>query len=179
MRIEQLMSKLFGFSTQTYFNWKKDSMSKRPIITLLEKYFSKEELEEFLETGKISKLEQSSDAHDEFEVLRSKVIENSLYEAKRKYKIIFGSFGLEFLNNYGSKEILKEILPNVTNYTIETAKDKLFEHIKGYETKKFGIPKNTGKKELLSKYIQRSFTTTEIYAMLENQETFFDLDYIY
>lgn len=107
------------------------------------------------------------------------IIENSLYAAQKKYKIIIEKFRFELLNNYGSKEILKEILPNVTNYTIETAKDKLFEHIKGYETKKFGIPKNTAKKELLSKYIQRSFTTTEIYAMLENQETFFDLDYVY
>lgn len=54
MRIEQLMSKLFGFSTQTYFNWKKE---QRPILALLTKYISKNELEEFLETGRISKFE--------------------------------------------------------------------------------------------------------------------------
>lgn len=54
MRIEQLMSKLFGFSTQTYFNWKKE---QRPILALLAKYISKNELEEFLETGRISKFE--------------------------------------------------------------------------------------------------------------------------
>ena len=56
MRIEILMSKLFGYSPQTYFNWKKES-DKRPIINLLDKYFKKEELEEFLETGKIDKFE--------------------------------------------------------------------------------------------------------------------------
>lgn len=56
-RIEQLMSELFGFSTQSYFNWKRDAKTKRKIMDLLDIYFSKEMLEEFLETGKVSKLE--------------------------------------------------------------------------------------------------------------------------
>lgn len=64
MRIEQLMSKLFGFSTQTYFNWKKDSKTKRPIISLLEKYFSKDDLQEFLDTGKVAKYEKMSEGKD-------------------------------------------------------------------------------------------------------------------
>lgn len=56
MKIEQIMSKCFGFSPQTYFNWKKEE-NKRPIITLISKYLSKKEILEFLETGKITKLE--------------------------------------------------------------------------------------------------------------------------
>nr|WP_321268456.1 hypothetical protein [uncultured Sulfurimonas sp.] len=56
MKIEILMSKLFGFSTQTYFNWKKEE-EKRPIITLINRYFDKKELIEFLESGKIQKME--------------------------------------------------------------------------------------------------------------------------
>lgn len=56
MRIEQIMSKCFGFSPQTYFNWKKEEAS-RPIITLISKYFSKEDLIEFLDSGRVSKLE--------------------------------------------------------------------------------------------------------------------------
>ncbi|MDD2448454.1 MAG: hypothetical protein PHS42_03700 [Sulfurimonas sp.] len=57
MKIELLMSRLFGFSPQTYFNWKKDE-NKRPIIKLLSMYTNKIELEEFLETGKIDKFEK-------------------------------------------------------------------------------------------------------------------------
>lgn len=57
MRIEQLMSKLFGYSAQTYFNWKKDKDTTRPIMNLMDKYFTKEELEEFLETGTITKMD--------------------------------------------------------------------------------------------------------------------------
>lgn len=57
MRIEQLMSKLFGYSAQTYFNWKRDKDTARPIMNLMNKYFTKEELEEFLETGTIARLD--------------------------------------------------------------------------------------------------------------------------
>lgn len=56
MKIEILMSKLFGYSSQTYFNWKKDEKN-RPVISLLSKYFTKKDLEEFLESGKIQKME--------------------------------------------------------------------------------------------------------------------------
>jgi hypothetical protein len=53
-RIEFIMSDLFKYSPQTYFNHKKE---KRPILELLEKYFGKEDIEEFLNTGKIQKFE--------------------------------------------------------------------------------------------------------------------------
>jgi hypothetical protein len=49
-----LMSSLFGFSAPTFYSWKKE---KRPIILLVEKYFEKKELIEFLNTKKIHKLE--------------------------------------------------------------------------------------------------------------------------
>lgn len=52
---EKPIIKLMNFSRNTYYVWKREG---RPIISLLEKYFTKEELEEFLQTGKISALEQ-------------------------------------------------------------------------------------------------------------------------
>lgn len=48
------ISSLLLFTPQGVNKWKKE---QRPIIALLEKYFSKEDLEEFLKTGKIQKLE--------------------------------------------------------------------------------------------------------------------------
>ena len=48
--------KVLGVSKNSYWNYKKQG---RPIIDLLERYFGKEELQEFLDTGKISKLEKS------------------------------------------------------------------------------------------------------------------------
>lgn len=54
MTFKQVMAGLFSTAEGTYYKWKKE---KRPIITLLEKYFTKEDLEEFLEYGTIEKLE--------------------------------------------------------------------------------------------------------------------------
>ncbi len=52
---ESVYVNLFGWgSANTYYNWKKE---KRPIISLLEKYFTKEDLEEFLEYSTVEKLE--------------------------------------------------------------------------------------------------------------------------
>jgi phosphoglycerate-specific signal transduction histidine kinase len=45
------MAAIFSTSEGTYYKWKREN---RPIINLLDKYFTKEELEEFLETGEIS-----------------------------------------------------------------------------------------------------------------------------
>lgn len=46
MRYDELMSKLFGFSVPTYYNWKKE---KRAIIDLIEQSFSTQQIESFLE----------------------------------------------------------------------------------------------------------------------------------
>lgn len=59
MREEDIYSSLFGFgSNTTFYTWKKDP--KRIIFKLLNQYFSKDELEEFLQTGKIKKFDDLS-----------------------------------------------------------------------------------------------------------------------
>lgn len=56
MKKEDIFTKLFQFSIPTFYNWQRE---KRPIIKLLEKYFTKDDLEEFLQTGKIQKFEEN------------------------------------------------------------------------------------------------------------------------
>lgn len=51
--MEKTILNLFQYSRATYYSWKRE---KRPIILLIEKYFTKEDLEEFLQTNEISKL---------------------------------------------------------------------------------------------------------------------------
>lgn len=46
------ISKILGIARRTYFHWQKDEY-KYYAINLFNKYFTKEELEEFIETGKI------------------------------------------------------------------------------------------------------------------------------
>jgi len=72
MRIKNLfdykkIENLFLFTRQTWSKWKKE---KRPIVNLLEKYFSDEDIEEFLKTGKISRFEEISD----LEILNSEAV---------------------------------------------------------------------------------------------------------
>jgi hypothetical protein len=55
MTSEKLMVELFGFSSPTYYKWSKHE--KRKIFDLINYAFSNNELEEFLKTGKISKIE--------------------------------------------------------------------------------------------------------------------------
>lgn len=63
----KLVTKLFGFSRQSWNNWKKEQAEEgtRPIISLLEKYFSEYDLQEFLETQKISRLELCAENEEE------------------------------------------------------------------------------------------------------------------
>lgn len=67
MKLDEATSTILGCSVSGYYKWKKE---KRPIIKLLEKYFNKEELEEFLESGKIEKLEKT-------DFLKQQVIEKN------------------------------------------------------------------------------------------------------
>lgn len=48
----KITEKLFGFTRQTYTKWKQED---RPIINLIEKYFSEDELREFIEYGTMEK----------------------------------------------------------------------------------------------------------------------------
>ncbi len=50
----KIVMELFQFSRQSWNNWKKEN---RPIVLLIEKYFTNQDLQEFLDTGKISKFE--------------------------------------------------------------------------------------------------------------------------
>jgi len=47
------LAALFGFTVQGANKWKREK-EKRPIVSLLEKYFTEKELEEFLEKGEIT-----------------------------------------------------------------------------------------------------------------------------
>ncbi len=54
MTHKEVMAKLFDFNATTYYAWKKQN---RPIINLIDKYFTKEDLQEFIEKGSITSLD--------------------------------------------------------------------------------------------------------------------------
>ncbi len=58
MKTEDIFCQLFGFSKNTYYSWKRE---KKPIIELLNKYFTKDELLEYVETDKIANMKLLED----------------------------------------------------------------------------------------------------------------------
>lgn len=52
-----IISQLLGNTINTVTNWRNE---ERPVIALLEKYFQDHEIQEFLDTGKISRFEGES-----------------------------------------------------------------------------------------------------------------------
>jgi len=53
--MREIMSRVCNISDKSYYVWRKKSHIK--LIMLIEKYFSKDDLEEFLETGTIQELD--------------------------------------------------------------------------------------------------------------------------
>lgn len=54
MAYHKAVSKLMSFSINSYYVWKKEN---RPIIALLHKYFKEDDINEFLQTGSVSKFD--------------------------------------------------------------------------------------------------------------------------
>lgn len=71
---KQLACEILDISTRSYSNFSKQ---KRLIITLLEKYFTKEDLQEFIEFGKINNFENNNSIQEYFiETKKNKYIQN-------------------------------------------------------------------------------------------------------
>ena len=85
MTFKEVMAAIFSTAEGTFYKWKREN---RPIISLLETYFNKEELEEFLKTGKISKMETLNRVEELY--LRQK----DLYFSNM-YKVIFSKNGID------------------------------------------------------------------------------------
>ncbi len=147
--------KVLGVSKNSYWNYKNQ---QRPIIFLLEKYFTKEDLEEFLETGKISKFENNAGLSQDIDLLKSIIVNDAIYSAKEKLR----NLNFDFIYSKGAIDILKDILASIetNDLNLENAKDVLFTLIKGYDAHWISL-KNPMKKKLLSSYIENLFSKAE------------------
>lgn len=163
--------RLLDVSRNTYYVHKREN---RPIVALLEKYFASEELEEFLETGKISKLEGGVAYSGDLDLLKSLNIDNAIFSAKDKLQRLEGSFK-DWVYNKGSIEILKDVLTSIeeNEVTIENAKDILFARIKGYDANWISL-KNPGKQRLLSIFIEKYFSKFECFAICKYSDEVFN-----
>ena len=146
------LAKFLGFTIQGANKWKREK-TERPIILFLEKYFTDKDLEEFLTTGKVSRLE-SQKIDDDFKdlILDDHMLHNV------KFKLMTLSAGtfkmLEIL-----QDALKDIDPNDDEFTLENAKQRLIDRILGM--------KNDYSKDV-SVLIDDFFSKAEVFVIVKN-----------
>ena len=68
----EIYSKILEVSENSYYRWK--SKDHTVLMNLLEKYFSENDLQEFLETGKIQKQERLNELIEDIKNLMKKYI---------------------------------------------------------------------------------------------------------
>jgi len=166
--------KLLGVSKNSYWNYKKQD---RPIITFLEKYFTEEEIVEFLDTGSMQKLEDTN------KFVQNVKLENELFEKHIAYGLQYkfrndreGSF-LNWLSHVAGKKYLKEIVLDIQKgeYSMADTKEKILSQISGMEkTTEFNILVAKLKKGDLSSYIRRSLSELECYVLVKHYNIVMD-----
>ncbi len=129
MTKEQIMVELFEFSAPTYYKWTKKE--KRKIFDLLNYAFSLEELEEFIRTGKIKKIEtlNNKDNKETFEELdkfttQLTKVSNS-FIAKNIINIMTEHF-INHNNKINMEDLIYEIFSSAYYNFIECADEEFF-----------------------------------------------------
>jgi len=159
------MKKILDIKERTLYNWRKE---EKPIVLLLEKYFTQADLDEFLTTGVIRRLEDDKFKNFEDPIL----VDHAIYSAKLKLRLFFDKNLTEAVSDkiVRIKDLLIEVIEKIDlddGYTIENSKDRLMDQIKIIEAMK-------SRKELLSTEIKRYFSKAEVYAMIKYSDEVFD-----
>jgi hypothetical protein len=108
------IAEILGVHRNSYFNYRKQN---RPIINLIEKYFSKEDLEEFLKDGRISKIDNISIQN----LVTLEYLEYSVTSKIQKIDFSFMFLFLLYIINFRDiqhvelKNIKKEFLSTILN----------------------------------------------------------------
>jgi hypothetical protein len=163
---KEVASQVLQCTLSSYYNWDNQN---RPIIQLLEKYFSKSDLEEFLEFGAIKKFENIKNDNDLF-------IEYVKYNLLEKLDRIFATKGkgiFEKANKYIPKEIFKSILHDLQKDPMfemqqRDSKKVMINRIKGYESSLLEKPSQSQ----LIDIIENNLSNIECYVLIKYYEEF-------
>ncbi len=80
--MKEIICQILGISQGSYYRWKQE----RLVINLLEKYCTQEDLEEYLNTGRIERFERSLEYNDEMDefFLKNALMKIELYGTRDK-----------------------------------------------------------------------------------------------
>jgi len=165
--------KMLGVSKNSYWNYKKQA---RPIISFLEKYFTAEELEEFMGTGKISRLETAEQSERKISRYEKTVLDHALYSVKDKIKIYTAT--LLQGGGYKLKDVLLIALDNIFNGLetpdIDLAKHTLITTINTIEITvlKIPLPKKVAS---VSNWVEYNLSQVEAYVLIKHYKEIFNM----
>ncbi|PZQ08180.1 MAG: hypothetical protein DI567_02020 [Aliarcobacter butzleri] len=99
----ETLTNLFKLSRSGIFKWKKEN---RPIINLINEYFSEEDIKEYLETGQITKFKTNNLYHKsierKFNTLLEEIRETLDFEGIHLLFNFLDKYKLDLLNNINS-----------------------------------------------------------------------------
>lgn len=158
---------LMKISRSGYFKFKRE---ERPIISLLEKYFNKEDLREFIDTGKIVRLENIQNKSGSDGVILNLLIDEAKFSLKTKLDGLFKILGVPDLTKVLPKKLLLKILIELVSknqISPDNIKERLLEHLKGYQTslKQLEHPNHV---KILYDFIDAKLTKLEVYVLAKN-----------
>lgn len=121
--MKDLICKVMGISQASYYRWKEE----RPVINLLEKYCTEDDLEEFLSTGRISKFERNIEQDDD---MKEFILKNAISKIQHYGTIPTFSFGKtlkEIFNKDNIEAVLSiKILLNILDNRLVTDLDSYY-----------------------------------------------------
>lgn len=162
--MKQSISKLLDISERSYYTWKKEN---RPIIEFLEKYFTESDLEEFLQTNSISRLE--SDNTD----MEYMLIEYARFNLKLKLDLILLKPLWIDISKKFPKKIFLDVISEISNSPkIDIEKYKSKEYLlEKFETHKPVLGGwNKKNKELVIKLIKENLSNLDCYVLIKYPE---------
>ena len=157
---------MLGNTEKSYYRWKEEG---RPIIAFLERYFTKEDLEEFLKTGMMSKLENTEDNQMSYMLL-----EYVRYNLKGKLSNAFETIS-SWSDKYIHKKNFIETLQSISSdpkFEIEKhkSKDFLIKAIEEYKIQGF----SKVKKEQIINIFKNNFSNLECYTLIKYADEFLE-----
>ena len=150
-----------GISQASYYRWKQE----RKVIDLLEKYCTKEDLEEFLEKGRISKFERTIENDEELDdfVLKSALFKIEIYGTRENTPFFLA------VKQAFNKELIPACLPVKTFLSILTA--KAVTDIASFEiTLNAKDVKYENWKKIIKEFVFYKLSKKELKALINNKK---------
>ena len=159
-----LASEILGCTLASYYNWDNQN---RPIIAILEQYFSKDDLQEYIDTGKITRFEKEAVSDLDNELLEKHIA----YQLKHKLYTDTQSKFLNWLVTMAGTGLFEKAIVSIQEeniYTKADTKTMLLNQIKGMElSSTFDKVWGNGRKKVASSYINNNLSELECYVWVK------------